>query len=272
VQRRCELRDTLTHSRRELAALAKAADIGLHVDCCLGSYMVPFARSIGKRDIPDFDFAVDGVTSISCDTHKYGFAPKGSSVIMWCSPEWRTFQYYSCTSWSGGIYATPTITGSRAGANLAATWAVIRHFGRKGYEEAARRVFSAADVISEGVKAIPGIEQYGSTDHAIVAFGPTRDGSLSPNIYKVATAMSKRGWALNPLQKPACVHICVTYANAPMAEQFVEDLRECVSDVMRDPDAFKGGAAAMYGSTTAMAPAHLLHQVARLYLDTMYKS
>ncbi|KAA0153128.1 hypothetical protein FNF29_03316 [Cafeteria roenbergensis] len=257
----------------ELAAIAKEADAGLHVDCCLGSYMMPFARSVGGRDIPDFDFSVDGVTSISCDTHKYGFAPKGSSVIMWRNNTWRHHQYFSYTDWTGGIYATATLAGSRPGANLAGTWAVLMHMGRDGYEAAARAIFKGADEVAEGVRNIPGIVQLGSTDHAVVAFAADPDAPGTPvNIYKVSTAMAKRGWELNALQKPACVHLCVTYANAGMAKEFVEDLEECVSRVRKNPEDFKGGAAAMYGSSTAMAPPGMLHEVASLFLDTMYKA
>lgn len=92
----------------------------------------------------------EGVVSISCDTHKFGFTPKGSSVIMYRSPEWRKYQFFSSVDWTGGIYATPTIAGSRAGANLVATWAVLMHHGREGYEAAARKIFAAADRIAEG--------------------------------------------------------------------------------------------------------------------------
>jgi sphinganine-1-phosphate aldolase len=212
------------------------------------------------------------VTSISCDTHKYGFAPKGSSVIMWCSKEWRFHQYYVCADWTGGIYATPTIAGSRPGANLAATWAVMVHMGRSGYTKAASTVFKAADVVEAGVKSIPELEQFGTTDHAVVAFGAKRDGSSGVDIYKVVNAMAKRGWSLNSLQRPACVHLCITYANAGMADEFVEDLASCVEEVKANPDAYKGGQAAMYGSSTAMAPQGMLNQVAGMYMDTVYRA
>lgn len=98
-----------------LSALALELDVGLHVDCCLGSFLVPFMRKAGF-EFPDFDFTLPGVTTISCDTHKYGYAPKGSSVLLYSNHTLRSYQYSLFTDWPGGIYGTPTIAGSRAGA------------------------------------------------------------------------------------------------------------------------------------------------------------
>jgi len=204
----------------ELAAIAAAAGVGLHVDCCLGSFVVPFARAAGA-DIPAFDFSVPGVTSISADTHKYGFAPKGSSVVMFASPALRRHMYYVTTSWVGGIYASPTITGSRAGALVAATWAALMCVGRKGYREAAEKMLGVAAQLRAGIPRIPGLKVVGKSALTVVAFtvdesspdSKDREGG-NITVYKVSQAMNKLfHWHLNSLQAPAAAHLCVTWAN-----------------------------------------------------------
>jgi sphinganine-1-phosphate aldolase len=116
---------------QELAAAAKSVGAGCHVDCCLGSFLIAYAKRF--KELTPHDFSVDGVTSISVDTHKFGFAPKGSSVILYRDSELRRFQYFSAPRWTGGIYATATVAGSRPGALIAACWAVMAHIGDDGY-------------------------------------------------------------------------------------------------------------------------------------------
>lgn len=151
----------------ELAAIARKWKIGLHVDCCLGSFLIPFAKQCGRKvpagvphawltlQIPEFDFDVDGVTSISVDTHKFGFAPKGSSVVLYRNADLRRHQFFVQPTWPGGIYATPTYAGSRPGALIAGAWATLVHLGRKGYETAAQQIFATADEIVAGIRQIP---------------------------------------------------------------------------------------------------------------------
>jgi sphinganine-1-phosphate aldolase len=115
---------------QELAAAAKTVGAGFHVDCCLGSFLIAYTKRF--KELTPHDFSVDGVTSISVDTHKFGFAPKGSSVILYRDSELRRFQYFSTPRWTGGIYATATVAGSRPGALIAACWAVMAHIGDDG--------------------------------------------------------------------------------------------------------------------------------------------
>lgn len=136
-----------------IAALAHEFDIGCHVDCCLGSFLLPYI--IKLKTLPPCDFTVLGVTSISCDPHKYGFGPKGTSVIMYRGKELRHYQYFVSTDWTGGIYATPTLLGSRSGAVVAATWAVMLSMGQEGYRNAARRISEVAEEVIKGIKSIP---------------------------------------------------------------------------------------------------------------------
>ncbi|KAJ3103131.1 hypothetical protein HK100_004257, partial [Physocladia obscura] len=134
----------------ELAALAKKHGIPMHVDACLGGFIVPFAEKAGFPLPFHVDFRNEGVTSISCDTHKYGFAPKGSSVIMYRSKQIRNYQYFITTEWPGGVYCSPTIAGSRPGALVAGCWAAMMHFGEAGYVETTREIILAAREIAAG--------------------------------------------------------------------------------------------------------------------------
>jgi len=136
----------------ELSELARQAGVGFHTDACLGGFLLPWAERLGY-DVPPFDFRLPGVTSISADTHKYGYAPKGSSVILYRGRALRHYQYYVITDWPGGLYLTPTFAGSRPGALSAACWAAIMAMGEQGYMEAAKRILETAAVITSGRKA-----------------------------------------------------------------------------------------------------------------------
>jgi sphinganine-1-phosphate aldolase len=140
-----------------LAELARKHDIGLHVDACLGSYVVVMLEKIGRDPTYQFDFRVDGVTSMSMDTHKYGLSTKGSSVLMYASTDWMHYQYAAVPKWSGGMYITPTLGGSRTGAGIAAAWASMLHIGEDRYREFARVLVEAKDRLVAGVGALPDI-------------------------------------------------------------------------------------------------------------------
>ncbi|OMJ26260.1 Sphingosine-1-phosphate lyase, partial [Smittium culicis] len=134
-----------------MASIAMKKGIGMHVDCCLGSFLMPFMEDAGFK-IPNFDFRVPGVTSISCDTHKYGFAPKGSSVIMYSNRKLRHYQYFVCTEWPGGIYASPTIAGSSSlpGSLIAGCWAALVSIGKEGYITSCRNIVNSRIKIQQG--------------------------------------------------------------------------------------------------------------------------
>jgi len=132
-----------------IAALGVKYDIPVHVDACLGSFVVALGNHAGYQIRP-FDFAVKGVTSISADTHKYGFAPKGSSVIMYSQKKFKDHQFTVTTDWPGGVYGSPTVNGSRAGGIIAACWATMMSFGYEGYLEATKRILDTARYIERG--------------------------------------------------------------------------------------------------------------------------
>ncbi|KAL6063333.1 Sphingosine-1-phosphate lyase 1 [Balamuthia mandrillaris] len=250
-----------------LAALARRYNVGLHVDSCLGGFLVPFMAKAGYPLRP-FDFRVPGVTSISCDTHKYGFAPKGSSVILYRNKELRSFQYFVAPDWPGGIYASPTIAGSRPGALIAACWATMMSVGEEGYVRATREVIANTRKIATGIKSIPGLKLLGEPLVSVVAF--TSDHF---DIYRLGEEMNHRGWNLNNLQYPSSIHLCLTPANMHRADDFVADLQSIAAELMKNPAASKAqGAGAIYGMSQAVPDRSIIDQIARGYIDVLFES
>ncbi|XP_052205010.1 sphingosine-1-phosphate lyase isoform X2 [Diospyros lotus] len=180
----------------ELGELAFTCGICFHVDLCLGGFVLPFARELGYP-IPPFDFSVTGVTSISVDVHKYGLAPKGTSVVLYRDHKIRKHQFVAVTEWSGGLYVSPTIAGSRPGALIAGAWAAMMSLGFEGYLSNTREIMEVSKRIQKGIKEIPELFVIGRPDMTIVAFG-----SDLLDIFEVNDIMSSKGWHLNALQRP----------------------------------------------------------------------
>jgi sphinganine-1-phosphate aldolase len=187
----------------ELSVLALDRGVGLHVDGCLGGFLLPFGEMLGF-DIPVFDFRHPGVTTISADTHKYGYSVKGTSILMFRDKALRNGQYFLMTDWSGGKYASPGIDGSRSSGLLAATWASMVSLGRSGYLTYAQRIFDTAYAMQDVVRAHPELRIVGTPSFC---FSITSDVF---DIYHVNDEMRRRGWRLNGQQYPNAVHMAVT--------------------------------------------------------------
>ncbi|KAK0551880.1 Dihydrosphingosine phosphate lyase [Tilletia horrida] len=254
-----------------LASIAKRAKVGLHVDCCLGSFLVPFLERAGLPSEP-FDFRVDGVTSISCDTHKYGFAPKGSSVIMYRSAELRRYQYFVQADWTGGVYASPSIAGSRPGSLIAGTWAALMAMGEDGYTQSCREIVGAARAIEKRIREeIKDIRVMGRPLVSVVAFSSA--GKV--NIYEIGDGMSKKGWHLNALAtEPPGIHIACTRLTVPVVDNFISDLKTAVAEAKKTKKGTTppGTMAALYGlgSSSAVGPS-LVGEISNRFLDTLTK-
>uniref|UniRef100_A0A8R1Y1Z4 sphinganine-1-phosphate aldolase n=1 Tax=Onchocerca volvulus TaxID=6282 RepID=A0A8R1Y1Z4_ONCVO len=251
----------------QIAQLGQRYDIPVHVDACLGGFLIAFMEECGYP-LPPFDFRLPGVTSISCDTHKYGYAPKGSSVILYRESMYLHHQYMCFPEWTGGIYATPTFAGSRSGLTISLAWATLLCFGRSGYVQRTREIIQCARRISSAIMDIGGLRLLGSPDVSIVAF--TSDVF---NIYALVDGMSALGWNLNSIQNPAGAHICVTYntAFANAWKTFTDDLRNVTSILMNDPDEGKHSEmAAIYGLAATIPNKQLISDLAHCYLDACY--
>ncbi|KAI9455488.1 PLP-dependent transferase [Lactarius psammicola] len=252
-----------------LGRLAKKYNIGLHVDCCLGSFIMPFLVKAGFSSEP-FDFRVEGVTAISCDTHKYGFAPKGSSVIMYRSSDLRQYQYYVNPEWSGGIYASPGLAGSRSGALIAGTWAAMHYIGEEGYVASCRAIVGTAKIIEQTIQnTFPELYVLGKPPASVVAFG-SRTPDL--DILEVGDKMSKKGWHLNALQNPPGLHIACTRLTVSMVDIFIRDLKDAVWEAKGSP-AGKGTMVSLYGlgNSSAIGP-QMVGVVISAFLDALYKA
>ncbi|KAK9707587.1 hypothetical protein RND81_07G206900 [Saponaria officinalis] len=209
----------------ELGKVAMSFGVCLHVDLCLGGFVLPFARKLGYP-IPPFDFSVLGVTSISVDVHKYGLAPKGTSVVLYRNHEIRKHQFVAVTEWSGGLYVSPTIAGSRPGGLIAGAWAAMMSLGEEGYLKNTKQIMEVSKKIQEGIKGIPELFIVGKPDMTIVAFG-----SEVVDIFEINDIMSSKGWHLNALQRPNSLHICVTLQHVTVVDDFLKDLQESVQTV-----------------------------------------
>ena len=249
----------------ELSELARSRGIGFHTDACLGGFLLPWAERLGYH-VPPFDFRLPGVTSISADTHKYGYAAKGTSVVLYRGHELRHYQYFTATDWPGGFYCSPSFAGSRPGALVAECWAAMVSIGEEGYLENTRRILEAAAKIKRGIATIPGLEVIGDPLF-VIAFR-----SQELDIYRVLDAMTERGWSLNGLYKPPCVHLCTTlrHAQPGVAERFLEDLRESVAWVRENPAA-AGGMAPLYGVANTVPDRGVISENLKRYLDGLYR-
>ena len=208
----------------ELGELALDRGVGLHVDGCLGGYLLPFGEELGYP-IPPFDFRVPGVTSISADTHKYGYGLKGTSTLLFRDRELRNRCYFFMPAWSGGKYFSPGIEGSRSDGLLAATWASLVSIGREGYRTYAKRIFETAAAMQDAVRSHPELRIMGEPTFL---FAFTSDQF---DIYHVNDEMKRRGWRFNGLQYPNALHMTVTRPQTQpgVAESFAEDLDAAVA-------------------------------------------
>ena len=249
----------------ELATLAAEHGAGCHVDACLGGFIVPWAERLGYP-VPPFDFRLPGVTSMSADTHKYGYAAKGSSVVLYRGKELRQFQYYTTADWPGGLYMSPTFAGSRPGALSAECWAAMLSIGERGYLDAARRILETGWRVRDGVGAIPGLRVLGDPLW-VIAFAA--DEGL--DVFQVMENMTRRGWSLNGLQRPAAVHIAITLRHTlpGVVDRFLEDLWASVDEVRADPDV-RTGLAPIYGMAASL-PEEIVHGLLGAYLDLMFE-
>ena len=225
----------------KLSDLALAHGVGLHVDGCLGGFILPFGEELGYK-IPVFDYRIPGVTSISADTHKYGYTLKGTSVLTFRDKALRNSQYFFLTDWSGGKYCSPGIEGSRSGGLIAATWAAMVHLGRDGYRRHAEDIFSTSFTMQSAVRSHPELRILGEPTFL---FSFTSDDF---DVYHVNDFMRTRGWRFNGQQYPNALHMAVTrpQTQPSVADAFAADLAEGVA-YAREHRAEQALSGAIYG-------------------------
>lgn len=226
-----------------MAAIAQANAIPMHVDACVGGFILPFMEMNGKA-LPLWDYRVAGVTSISADIHKYGYAAKGASTITYRNLDLLKHQMFIDQDWPGGVFASPALLGTRPGGAYAAAWAALQHFGINGYRELAAQTQQAFDRMRDGIAAIDGLRILGAPSGPLLAFAATEPAL---NIYAIADQMEARGWSINRLQQPDGLHAMITARHLQVVDTYLDDLRAAVACVRAHPELAKSGSAATYG-------------------------
>lgn len=203
----------------DIAVLAQKHDLWLHVDACIGALIAPFARLAGAS-IPEFDFKIDGVRSISADLHKYGFGAKGASAALFRHKCWRSSYAFEFDNWPIGSYASVGLAGTRSAAPIAAAWAVMRYLGQDGYTRIAREILKITDRLRSGLSAIEGIELVGNPDLPIIAW--RANGVRNDD---VAHELTKFGWFVRPMANPAAIHMgMISLHQGPAVEKYLSDV------------------------------------------------
>jgi sphinganine-1-phosphate aldolase len=210
----------------EMAALAAEVGASFHTDACMGGMVLPFLERLG-REVPGWDFRVDGVTSVSVDLHKLGYTPKGASVVLHRTKELRRDQTFSFDGWLGGLYASSGMAGTKPGGPIAAAWAVLNFLGKDGYARLTRTTVEAADRFVAGVRAIEGLRVLGEPAAHVAALAA--DGTDGVDVFALGDALQQRGWFLDRQGPPDSLHATVSAGNAPMIDAFLDDLGECAA-------------------------------------------
>ena len=212
----------------DIGRLAQNKDIWLHVDACVGGYLAPFVKRIG-RAVPDFDFSVPGVSSLSADLHKFGFTPKPASTVFYRGADQAKHHSFDFSDWPNGRFLTSTITGTRPAGGVAGAWATFQFLGVEGYCSIARELMAFVDAYKNGVAAIPGLSVLGKPHLSIVAFG-----SDEFDIFRVAEILGEKGWLPGLVQKPRGIHRMMSMIHVPSGDHYLSDLRDAVETVRHD--------------------------------------
>jgi sphinganine-1-phosphate aldolase len=207
-----------------IGRIARKHNILFHVDACLGGFMLPFLEDLGYP-VPPFDFRVPGVTSISMDAHKYGYAPKGSSILLYRNRTLRKKQFFIHTEWPGGIFASTTFMGTKSGGPLAGCWAMMNHLGKEGYRSIAAQVMKTTRNIVAGIEQIEGLQLVAEPAMSVFAFTSTE-----MDIHQIGDALAMRGWHLDRLQFPDALHMTITQLHTGIEDQFLLDLEEIIHE------------------------------------------
>jgi len=215
----------------ELAALAVSVGASFHTDACMGGFVLPFLEEMGES-VPPWDFRVDGVTSISADVHKLGYAPKGVSVILHRDKHLRRDQTFVFDDWLGGFYASPNMQGTRPALPMACAWAILHHLGLEGYLRLTRLTLDTRRRLVAGVRALPGLTVLGEPEAHLVAIASDPSAEHPLDAFAVGDALAARGWFHDRQGPPDTLHATVSAGNAPVIEEYLADLVDCAAEVV----------------------------------------
>ena len=218
----------------EIAAIAKEKGLLCHVDACVGGIHLSYMRKLGY-DIPDFNMNLPGVTSLSVDLHKYGYAAKGASIILYKNKELRKFQIWACSRWTGYTVINPAVTSSKSGGPMAAAWAVLKYMGDDGYMKIVAEVMQATQKLIEGIERIDGLKVLGQPNMCMFAVASTTE---KINVYRLADKMKQKGWYLQPQfardNSPSNLHVSMNRSTVPQAEALLKSLDETIEEMKQE--------------------------------------
>jgi glutamate/tyrosine decarboxylase-like PLP-dependent enzyme len=252
----------------EFGAIALKRRIPLHVDACVGGFILPFMEMNG-RSLPLWDYRVPGVTSISADIHKYGFASKGASTITYRNLDYLKYQMFVYQDWPGGVFASPALLGTRPGGAYAAAWAAMQHFGKSGYRDLAERTTQAFDKMRKGIEKMPELYVMGQPTGPLLGYGSS---DPEVNMFAVGDQMQERGWSINRLQRPDGLHAMITASHLEVVDDYLCDLKHAVATVKANPELAKSGSAATYGMMSHIPLRGMVRQKILDMFAQMYKA
>ena len=249
----------------DLGRLAADNHLWLHVDACLGGWILPFVRQLGY-DIPPYGFDVSGVSSISADVHKYAYTPKGVSAVMYRNEELRRYQIFAYADWPGGVYATPCLAGARPGGNIAAAWAVLQYLGRQGFLELAQKAKLATEKLIDGVNDLPQLYVLGDPPATVFAIG-----SHDINIFELGIRMKEHGWHIDFQHLPPSIHMTVSPIHLTIVDRFLADLTQVVPDIPPVDSENISDTAAMYAMLGSTTDRRMAQDFALQYMNDLYR-
>lgn len=250
----------------DLSELCLKKKIPLHVDACVGGFLLPFLEKNGIN-LPLWDFRLEGVTSISADLHKYGYAAKGASLLMYKSMEYMKYQFFIYENWPGGVYASPSIPGTKSGGSIAAAWATIHSLGEEGYKEKAKMIWETSKKLQAKIDEIEPLKIISNPDMSVFAFIST---DKEVNVFAVADQMQEKGWHIDRQQDPECIHMMVTPNHAKVVETYIEDLKQSVEFIKNHPEKNFSGQAATYGLIAAIPFRSMVKKTVWKMMQQMY--
>lgn len=217
---------------KEIGVIALNNNLLFHIDACIGGVVLGFNRLAGLENVPEFDFSVPGVTSISMDLHKYGYTAKGCSVLMHKDKTYRKHQYYACSEWTGYTLVNPTILSTKTGGPIAAAWAVMNFLGKEGYSDISRKTMNTTHRFIEGINAIDGLQVVGNPEVSLFSFTTTKG-----NPYDLFDELNEKRWfvqfQLSNEYCPANLHLTVSKIHETLVDEFLIDLKACHEKVQK---------------------------------------
>ncbi len=249
-----------------VAAIARRHKLPLHVDACVGGFMLPWIERLGYA-VPPWDYRLPEVTSISADVHKFGFGAKGASVLTYRSMDFLRHQFIVTTDYPGGIYISPTLLGTRPGGPIAAAWAGMKHLGEDGYLRIAEQLMNGAKRLRAGLAAMPGLRVVGHPCMNLVAY--TTVGGR-PDIFVIADQLEEKGWMVERQQTPDCIHLTILPTNVDAIDTYLDDLKSAHAYAMDHPGATARGNAAVYGLMARIPFRGMVEKSVRKIMEDLY--